>query len=851
MPQSSGAGNAAFAQQGTVDWTALSRSSFTFSVEVMSRFSKAGVEMITCAMGQALCSQFNVPPEGQQRVTDAISKLKAYSSYGQVLWFGFGVKHIVRSLCETKQGATCAALCACLRVSYSTEMSARVLSVLCDQLLLSDGLSPAIAQWGALIDVCSGALSPSKFPNTVDGFCRLAFTDRQRHSQYHKATTADALARALAELSKVSNGSVSSITFEGGYDCGWIAAVAEWLLCLKVKVLTEKGSCIYWPDNSHTIGSAQVIIIFKTHTHDPDIAETKELKIVNRSFHLPDKGISTLLQRSGDHGEVFAMGRSSWSTILEDTFGSAFKMLLSSNTIGFAKFLLLGTTTRSDTLGGISHYHCIHPAHPWMGPFSSRVTSQVRAFFPALASRLPELSPLLDAVEDLERSAGVAAGSDESPLWEYCHCNRSGSTSQQDICLEHLGKTLIHLILILAHIDVDETLQPASTGLLMLYERVVRKDTGMSELFPRRADDIDNTYRIIFELFTGLPSHNSVHKLGAASAISHGGICIWLPALDDPLYDPTVQMGFRLISGMINFRGRLYKTIVDMGEDDLSCRVNPIMPMTAAHGTTRGSTVVVRETLDASLLEAWIELPFSKTLSALNTCFFNLGVARPRQLPSALRLHIRELIDNLRTTIDNSTCAVNLGHARCQGLPKPDLTTWERPCPNLALTLRPTAPPSRSYNYPEVGEWVLIVTKVTYEAQVVVFDLFRGDLTLLYYFKSLLPLETATFMSCFDGCIRCLASIIATSELNRREEMGRGIPLDPSTSELCWGCRFKYSIEKKKDDELCLIYIHTITENEFRSWSAEMTGSDFRAGLKHTTACLLRGTRNFSTQLTE
>ena len=171
VPQSSGTGNAAVAQQGTVDWTALSRSSFTFSVEVMSRFSKAGVEMITCAMGQAMCSRFNVPPEGQKQVTDAISKLKAYSSYGQVLWFGFGVKHIVRSLCETKQGATCAALCACLWVSYSTEMSARVLSVLCDELLPSDGLSPALPQWAALIDVCSGALSPSKFPVMVDGFC--------------------------------------------------------------------------------------------------------------------------------------------------------------------------------------------------------------------------------------------------------------------------------------------------------------------------------------------------------------------------------------------------------------------------------------------------------------------------------------------------------------------------------------------------------------------------------------------------------------------------------------------------------------------------------------------------------
>ena len=409
-------------------------------------------------------------------------------------------------------------------------MSARVLSVLCDQLLPSDELSPALPQWAALVDVCSGALSPSKFPVMVDGFCRLAFTDSQPPSQYQRATTANALAHALVELSKVSNGSVSSITFEGGYDCGWIAAVAEWLLCLKVKVLTQEGSCLYWQDSSHTNDSAQVIIIFNTHSHDPDLAESKELRVVNRSFHLPYNGIIELLQRSSDRGEVFAMGRSSWSTILEDTFGSAFKMLLSSDTIEiFAEILLSRTTARSRSFDNMSHYYNIHPAHPWMGPFSSPAASRERAFFLALANRLPELSPLLDAVEHIERSAGATAGSDAASLQKFCGCyscyRHSGvKASHLDICLHYLGRTLTEFILILAHIDVDEALQPASTGLLMLYEHVARRHDESIYRKSRyrlaeREDHIDNTYRRTFELFTGLPSHNSVHKLGAASTL--------------------------------------------------------------------------------------------------------------------------------------------------------------------------------------------------------------------------------------------------------------------------------------------------------------------------------------------
>ena len=807
MPQSSGAGNAAFAQQGTVDWTALSRSSFTFSVEVMSRFSKAGVEMITCAMGQAMCSQFNVPPEGQQRVTDTISKLKAYSSYGQFLWFGFGVKHIVRSLCETKQGATCAALCACLRVSYSTEMSARVLSVLCDQLLPSDGLSPALPQWAALIDVCSGALSPSKFPAMVDGFCRLTFTNGQPHSQYHKATTVDALASALAEIAKVSNGTVSSITFEGGYDCGWIAAVAEWLLCLKVKVLTEEGNCLYWPDSSHTNGSAQVIIIFNTHTDNPDLAKNKVLKVVNRSFCLPYNGRLELFQLSDDGGELFGMGRSSWSTILEDTFGNAFRMLLSPNIIKlFANILLSDVMARGSAFSS-NRWEAIHP---WMGPFSSPAVSRERAFFSAVASRLPELSPLLEASEQLEKSAGAEVDQEGSQFWNFCDCDYCRQHREHvparewcvvvtnGICLYYLAMTLIHFIWLLARIDADETLQPASTGLLMLYEHVRRNDDYTTRYTNSieceslwSVADLDYIYLRTFELFTGLPSQKSLRKYRAASAICNGGVCIWLPALENQLSDPTKQMRLRVAPGTVNFHGRLYREIMDMEDSKTSDHFTSIMPWVAAHGASRISTLVIRETLEASQLEAWIELRSGKTSSAFKTYLDLFGVERPQRFPSELKLHIRNLYGTLHTRIHHATCKVNLGRAQSQGLPKPDLTTWERPCPTLALSLDSTAAPKLSYNYPEAGEWDVVVADPS-DHGVPMVRVFRGDFSLLYYLVSLANVREGPYLLLFDGCVRCLA--------------------------LNTACNYHAILEHK----ICKIEIHTIADNECRYWSGSL-----------------------------
>ena len=781
--------------------------------------------MITCAMGQAMCSKFNVPPEGQKRVTDAISKLKAYSSYGQILWFGFGVKHIVRSLCETKQGATCAALCACLRVSYSTEMSARVLSELCDQILPSDGLSPALPQWAALIDVCSGALGPSKFPVMVDGFCRLVFTDRQPHSQYHRATTVDALARALAELSKVSNGSVSSITFQGGYDCGWIAAVAEWLLCLKVKVLTEEGNCLYWQDSSHTNDSAQVTIIFNSHPGNPTLAETKELRVVNRSFRLPCNGeVKTFRRVDANSGELFGIGRSSWSTILEDTFGRAFKMLLSSNTVEmFTKMLLsiIATPTSNNSKGFF--YYTSEMIHQWMGPFSRPAASQERAFFLAIANQLHELSPLLEALEKVQKSAGAAAGPEGSQLSKFCGCNLCKEPRQEkdawerrivatkEICLHYLVLTLIHLIRLLPRINVDENIQPASTGLLMLYDRVATHDLSYLQTHDSLGQTewdaylsyiewdagLDDTYQRTFELFTGLPTH-SLNKPVAASAVCHGGICIWLPALEDPLYDPAKQMRLRVAPGRVSFRDRLYREIVDMEGSNVSEYSTSFLSGIADHGISRVCTLIVRETFDVSQLEAWIVLSSGKTSCDFNTYLDRLEIEHPRCLPSELRLQIRKCYGQLSENIGHRTCEINLGRARSRDLPRPDLTTWERPCPSLALSWEATTSPKRSCNYPEAGEWVGVQCFVDVKDEIsdgqhlaVIVRVFRGDFTLLYFLASVEDQIPALWLSCFDGCIRCLA--------------------------------YNYASEYRFRAEI-LIEVHTITEKECTHWSAKMTG---------------------------
>jgi hypothetical protein len=65
---------------------------------------------------------------------------------GKVLWFGFGINHVVRTLCETEQGATCTGICACLSVSYDSFFASKVLKSLADSSLAPNTLTSALSQ---------------------------------------------------------------------------------------------------------------------------------------------------------------------------------------------------------------------------------------------------------------------------------------------------------------------------------------------------------------------------------------------------------------------------------------------------------------------------------------------------------------------------------------------------------------------------------------------------------------------------------------------------------------------------------------------------------------------------------
>ncbi|PMD15478.1 hypothetical protein NA56DRAFT_650176 [Hyaloscypha hepaticicola] len=92
-----------FAQQGTIDWGNLAQATVTASVEVLSRFSGAGVDPYTIVVGQTISSQFRLSRLGLHRLQSALETLPVISGLGDAIWFGFGIKHVVRSLAQTSE----------------------------------------------------------------------------------------------------------------------------------------------------------------------------------------------------------------------------------------------------------------------------------------------------------------------------------------------------------------------------------------------------------------------------------------------------------------------------------------------------------------------------------------------------------------------------------------------------------------------------------------------------------------------------------------------------------------------------------------------------------------------------
>ena len=567
--------SANFQQQGTVDWVELSGRSVHFSVAVLARLSKAGIDPFTLQVGRAICTNFSLHPTAQGRISDAILALKKFGSYGDIIWFGFGVKHVVTDLAETEQGLTLVAVCAALSTTYDSLYGARVLRELCGLCKAPQSFSPAIRQWKTLVELCAGILTSGHFNLVLDGLRRLVSGGRNAPELEANRcpTTYLALAEAILTIAQVTSKRLAGATFTGGLDCIWLAAVAEWVFSLDVVMYSSAGVLLY-RSRSLDQQPPQITVVYLGKE-----TEWEEQSFISEKTSLIGSG-RTLFVREDENllgGVHFFNWRSSWSTILHDTFhGSVDKLLTGENAYQFGLYLYcvsmiqepdLRYKSEPDTPEQMADIFSKNVVDPLLW---TQETSRGPRFLSFASKRLPELDRCLEhdfssiPQNEVFRSGLAARHALERKCNDQCPLDRH-LRDQGTVCLAKLAEAIIVFLWITLISEIDDEIPPSVTGLSKLYRLV-------SWTFPPREDQImrfsyDQAQQtaLVFLVLSGLTFDSeerpSIPFTSKYPAMAGAGICVYRQALVDPNLPPDSVSKFRVVSGYISHAGAIFKRI--------------------------------------------------------------------------------------------------------------------------------------------------------------------------------------------------------------------------------------------------------------------------------------------------
>ena len=569
-----GGGN--FQQSGQLDWVSLSKSTFTFGLDVLVRLSKAELDPATIAIGLIACNRFVIKAEAQKRIYDALSNLKSFSSFGKLVWFGFGIKPIIKDLADTEHGMACVALCACMSTSYDSFYVAEVLREFCKFRETPPDIIPSVHQWKSLVHICAGSVSNSKFPTLLEGLIRLVCPGAG--VSFHQPTSTSALAKAIGALTDVSNDKLANITIAGGLDCIWLAAISEWALALDVEIRVDSGCTVYRSSTNDDRCFPAVTIIL--------VSDNEQPTQLSKCYVVP-KGHKFWGDLDPDQPR-FRGGRSEWANILADTFSPHLNSLLQ-GTLQHSFALLLfdasrlaeecyryGPMKRGQQPGSAEHsfpFRRFHFSHP---------SSRGQSFLEFAAKHLPELAATVDTLNQVQvrtyTSAAWKESIDRITLECMCEWCRGEEIAYDDyppqFCLKLIAETIIIFLWVLSITEMDSSIRPSSHGLQLLYIIHREKSCRVKDIRNRRkhwnptqlayfpTNDVD-ILTAALAIFSGsTDSGSGIRK--ESSALSHDGICVFFKVFEDLNLSPEEASVVRVVAGHINFQGAKYERINDL-----------------------------------------------------------------------------------------------------------------------------------------------------------------------------------------------------------------------------------------------------------------------------------------------
>ncbi|QGI84872.1 hypothetical protein CEK25_011601 [Fusarium fujikuroi] len=446
-----------FEQQGSIDWVQIARMSVSVPISILARVTAADISPLTIVVGQEMSSLFRLSTTGHERLIKALGELKSFSAIGDAIWFGFGIKHIVRVLAETHKGLTCLTLCACLSEIHTPKACAEILIRLADACDAPEDLRPSASQWINLVEACSGTLRSTTFACIAEQF--MAF-HRHHVSETYADEAAD-VAKALLAVARVSSGVLSSVTLTGGRSCGWIAAIGFYFLGLEVEIRSADYATIYKSTTNYD--SIRLLVIYET-------AQSPQVQVSSTEYFI--NSIDNVMSSPEQRFDTVMSGTIQWGRCLSTTFGEPIGQLLKAKEdfgllIGAAALVFQGltnseTSSISDGEDGIS----------WFGFRQSQYgigfANSVTSLFPELSRLFPYIRRNMNmSVDDSVKAYDRAYEN----LTGFCKCYRcSNSEDSWSYCLGTLAETIIFLTWNVSALQIHADLKPYHSGLIFIYQ---------------------------------------------------------------------------------------------------------------------------------------------------------------------------------------------------------------------------------------------------------------------------------------------------------------------------------------------------------------------------------------------
>ncbi|KAJ0414778.1 hypothetical protein BJY00DRAFT_294449 [Aspergillus carlsbadensis] len=582
----------AFAQQGTVDWTSLGRMQFSASIAVLSRLSSAGLESLTVAFGQAMCTRIPLGPHGEKFLMESLNKLQAFSTFGDLVWFGVGVRHVLRDVVQTAEGASLVALCAALGETYTNSVAALILYEMAKELKAPTELSPSITQWEALVATSSCTFRETTFSLRIEKLLKLAglsgpsFPRDTGGAWSHPGHPQD-IARCIVALGDIMRGTVEQITIHGGPASCWLATYASLILGLRVR-LARNGEPLF-ANYDERQANAQLCIEVLDGS-----AMTNTLSHVGTTFTLRG-GRDFIKQvfggfdqlRFGIDAEPLVGGTVPWETLIVDTFEPHGQKVLEQ--------LHLASTTASrdvDELVRQTPYRVLYQASIMLFISSQGLTvddKTLSTYMAVVREKLPELrhfsigTPHKDFANRSTVQVFLAATRQISDMCNCAKCKPRTNSSPSTWCLLLTMYTIIFLTHLMERCSLHSDLRPKRFGIFSLYMALQDQQTA----FVGGVNDslAEMTFRSFFAvnspgglftsyivLFDGARFRHCCGPAGlpfqtaTASAYSTRGVYCFLGSLAGLSMDYNRSAMVHVGSGVIECRSRLREWVFDRHE---------------------------------------------------------------------------------------------------------------------------------------------------------------------------------------------------------------------------------------------------------------------------------------------